>query len=157
MRESILKSVVVFLFLSLSFSLSNAATIHVPGDWRDPCGIPDIGADEFWSHLYCMGAIIPQNSCSVRVTAFPGVKAWFVVGSGLIDPPYESQYGNLYILPPFRFFSLGEVPSSGVLITNVKVPAGWSSGESRYFQALFEWLPPLSYLYLSNLMTLTVL
>ncbi len=134
---------------------------HLPekdfeGDWRDPCGIPDVGADEFWSHLYCMGDIVPQNLCSVRITAVPGVKAWFVVGGGLLDPPFESQYGDLYLLPPYRLFYQGEVPSTGVLIKEIHVPAGWSPGESHHFQALLEWLPPLSYLYLSNLMTLTV-
>ncbi len=133
---------------------------HLPqkdfeGDWRDPCGIPDIGADEFWSHLYCMGDIIPQSACSVRITAFPGVKAWFVAGGGLRNPPYPSQYGDLYLLPPYRLFYLGEVPATGVLIVDVQVPAQWNPGQSHYFQALFESLPPLSYLYLSNLMTLT--
>ena len=126
------------------------------GDRRDPCGIPDMGADEFWSHLYCMGDIVPGAPCSVRITATPGVKAWFVTGSGLLDPPFPSPYGDLYLRPPYRFVYLGGVPSGGVLVEGATVPPGWGSGESHYFQALLEWLPPLSYLYLSNLMALTV-
>ncbi len=126
------------------------------GDLRDPCGIPDIGADEHRTHLYCMGDIVPGAPCSVRLTAVPNCTAWLVAGSGLLDPPYPTQYGDLYILPPFRQIPLGLVPSSGVIFFPAQVPSYWNSGESHYFQALVEFAPPLSYLYLSNLMALTV-
>jgi hypothetical protein len=126
------------------------------GDLRDPCGIPDIGADEFWTHLYAMGDIVPGGQCSARLIATPDFSGWLVLGSGLIDPPYPTQYGDLYILPPFRSFELGTVPPSGALIFPATVPAGWSTGESYYFQAMVQWMPPLNYLYLSNLMVVTV-
>lgn len=126
------------------------------GDLRDPCGIPDIGADEHRTHLYCMGEIVPGAPCSLRLTAVPNCTAWLVVGSGLLDPPFPTQYGDLYLLPPHRLFPLGTVPAEGVTVVPTQVPAYWTTGESYYFQALVEFAPPLSYLYLSHLMVLTV-
>lgn len=134
---------------------------HLPerdfeGDYRDPCGIPDIGADEFWSHLYFMGENVPGGTCSIRIAATPGFTVKLVKGSGLRLPPKETKYGDLYLLPPYRPFDLGEVPASGILIHNAKVPSSWIPGKTYYFQSLIKWFPPFEHEYLSNLMALTL-
>ena len=103
-----------------------------------------------------MGENVPGGTCSIRVVATPGFTVRLVKGSGLRNPPKETQYGDLYLLPPYRPFDLGEVPASGILIHDAKVPASWIPGKTYYFQALIKWFPPFEHEYLSNLMALTL-
>jgi len=138
------------------WSAPHLPAIDFEGDLRDPCGIPDIGADEFWTHLYYVGHVVPGAAGSVRLTATPDFTATLALGSGLFEPPRSTPYGDLYIKPPFLMFTLGVVPASGVLVFPARIPTFWVSGDTYYLQALVKWFAPLNHEYLSNLMTLTV-
>ena len=76
-----------------------------------------MGADEFHTHLYCTGNATPGGYVEAKFVGLPGstpVALWF--GSGLLDPPLPSAFGNWYLAPPNVFAGpLGAVPPDGVM------------------------------------------
>jgi hypothetical protein len=116
-----------------------------------------MGADEFHTHLYHSGAVVPGFPIDVKVAGDPvTAPVTLALGTGIQDPPQQTPYGLLHlVLPPVRTFNLGVIPSDGVLVLPATVPATWQSGESRPFQALAGPLGnPASML--TNLLVLTV-
>jgi hypothetical protein len=108
------------------------------GDLRIADGNVDIGADEFYQHLYSVGAIAPGSRIDVKVVGSPGAApVRLALGSGIQDPPQTTPYGKLYlVLPPLFSADLGTIPASGVLVYSAKVPPFWSPGDRRPLQAL---------------------
>jgi len=118
------------------------------GDRRD--GLIDMGADEFHKHLYRIGDVTSGGNLSVKVIGTPGTPSVkLFMGSGIQDPPQLTQYGDLYLFPPYTPFSLGSISSNGVLVVSGAVPGSWIPGEQFPFQALVE-------SELTNLMVLVV-
>jgi predicted outer membrane repeat protein len=116
---------------------------------------PDMGADEFHTHLYHLGDVVPGNPISVRVIGTPNEPATLILGSGIYDPPMPTPCGDLYLDFPLRFFDIGPVDSNGVCIINSKVPGVWNPGDEKPLQALVGPLGnPNSVL--TNLMVLAV-
>jgi len=115
-----------------------------------------MGSDEFHTHLYAMGAVVPGSRIQVKVIGNPGMTpVTLALGSGIQDPPQSTPYGDLYlILPPVKTFNLGAIPSTGICVVSATVPSNWQSGEWYPFQALVG--PPASGSVLSNLMVLVV-
>jgi hypothetical protein len=131
-------------------------TYDFEGDPRIVYGIVDMGADEFHTHLYHTGDVIPGSPIEVKMVGDPGMTpVTLALGSGVQDPPQSTPLGDLYlILPPAKTFNLGTIPSTGVLVMSAVVPATWQSGQSFPFQALLGPMAPGSVL--TNLMVLTV-
>jgi hypothetical protein len=98
----------------------------------------DIGADEFTTHLYCVGNVIPGGNISIRIVGLPQLTAVTLVqGSGIKDPPGTSPYGDIYIDRPYlNAWKLGSMPNSGIKRVPETVPAGWIAGDTFYYQAL---------------------
>jgi len=125
------------------------------GDDRLSGGVVDIGADEFYSHLYHRGSVIPGGQISVRITGTPGKPVTLALGAGVQDPPQSTPYGDLYITyPPAASFSLGNIPATGALVFPANLPSGWQPGEEYPLQALIGPLAPGSVL--TNLHVLEV-
>lgn len=122
------------------------------GDPRTFEGRADIGADEYCYHLYHLGRAVPGEWISVRVVGSPG--AWVILGqgSGIQDPPEPSSYGPVHIARPWTLQLFGTIPAGGILVVPTPVPAGWTPGEERYFQAAVGG----SVTMLTNLMTVEV-
>jgi len=137
----------------------DAAAIELDEDFEtDPRIVDaavDMGCDEFYAHLYQHGSVVPGQEISIRVVGTPGtVQTTLAIGSGVLDPPQSTAFGDLYLLAPFKQFKLGAVPSKGIIMVPAIVPATWSLGESYPFQALVG--PLVAGSQLTNLMVLTV-
>jgi hypothetical protein len=127
------------------------------GDLRIANGVVDMGADEFYQHLYHLGTVIPGQGIEIKVTGAPGAApVTLALGSGVQDPPQPTPYGDLHlVLPPIFKANLGAIPASGVLAYPATVPLFWSAGDQHPLQALIGPLGnPGSVL--TNLLVLTV-
>jgi len=125
-------------------------------DPRTAQDIVDVGADEFYYHLYHTGDVLPGATIELKVTGNPSSPIRLFLGTGIQDPPLGTQYGDLYIQwPPLWSTSIGMIPGDGLLKLPVKVPGVWSTGSSHPLQAL---VGPLGggTTTLTNLMSLTV-
>jgi len=111
-------------------------SIDAEGDPRFFGSSVDMGADEFHPHLYCLGDVVPGQTISFHVVGEPGQPVEIALGMDMLEPPYPTPHGNLYIWPLFGHWSLGIVPGSGILIYPTSVPSGWGSGLEYPFQAL---------------------
>ena len=108
------------------------------GDPRTFPDRPDMGADEFHRHLYAAGGPAPEEGIRIRVADIPGtapVVLW--AGSGLLDPPIPTPYGDGYLLPPLvaQCFP-GTVPGDGIPTLPVRLPSGLPSPCFLPIQAL---------------------
>ena len=125
------------------------------GDPRVAFGNVDIGADEFWHHLYHVGNVIPGNTLSVRVVGWPNGCTKLLMGSGIKTPPQPTTWGDFYLESPVSLFYLGIVPTNGILVKNMSIPLNWSQGELYPFQA-FIGSPQWPSSKLTNLMVVVV-
>ncbi len=117
------------------------SAVTEPGDWEGDPRIADIavdmGADEFHLHLYSMSDVVPGNGIDIKVVGTPGISpVTLVLGSGVRNPPVSTQYGSLYLLPPYQDFNIGVIPANGILTVSGTIPLSWQSGEEKPFQAL---------------------
>ncbi len=108
------------------------------GDPRIADGTVDMGADEFHLHLYCIDDVVPGGSFTARVIGTPGSSPIVLgLGSGILDPPLPSQYGDIHLAAPVLWQSnLGAIQSNGLLEASGTVPSFWQPGEQYPFQAL---------------------
>ncbi len=107
------------------------------GDPRPALGTADIGADEYYYHLYHAGGVVPGSVIDIRVVGAPGLPVDLYLGATLNFPPHPTQHGDYYLeWPPLWTGPIGTIPGSGILSLPVTVPAGWSPGAIYYLQAL---------------------
>lgn len=97
-----------------------------------------MGADEFFPHLYYVGAAVPGGMVDIRIIGEPGTApVKIALGSAILDPPEPTAFGDLYlVLPLLAVFDLGTIPSEGVVTWPAPVPLSWSTGSLHPFQAL---------------------
>jgi len=96
---------------------SSSSDSDVEGDPRISSSNPDIGADEFYKHLYCTGDITPGGFIEIKLIDKPGrspVILW--IGSGILNNPITTKYGDWMLDLPIKstlvFSSIGK---NGVL------------------------------------------
>jgi parallel beta-helix repeat protein len=107
------------------------------GDPRSVQGGVDLGADEFFYHLYHAGAVTPGAPFAFRAAGLPGLPVTLFYGSGVQDPPYPTPHGSFHLAWPVLWQGfIGTVPASGVLELPVMAPSAWNPGDRVPFQAL---------------------
>jgi len=129
-------------------SAPNLPATDLEGDPMSSSGLVDMGADQYHLHLYHLGGVVPGTRTDLRIVGEPGDPVVLLLGSGVLDPPWPTPFGDLHLLMPIRPFLMPNIPASGVLITSAIVPASWIPGEEYPFQALIGGR-------LTNLMVLT--
>jgi parallel beta-helix repeat protein len=95
------------------------------GDPRIAYGTVDMGAEEFYTHLYWTGDAAPGGNVEIKLVGLPGtspVVLW--VGSGVLGAPISTKYGDWYLqFPLLANVGLGSIPvPDGVYILPLTFP-----------------------------------
>lgn len=107
------------------------------GDPRAALGTPDMGADEYYYHLYNRDPVVPGETIRIKTVGYPTAPVTLYLGLGALEEPMNTQYGDFWLTwPPAWFGPIGTTPQSGVLVLQVTVPAVWDAGETYPLQAL---------------------
>ena len=94
------------------------------GDPRIAYGTVDMGADEFYTHLYYSGYATPGGKVEAKFVGLPGTSpVGLCIGSDVLDPPIPSMWGDWYLkFPIIGLIGMPHVPSTGVLIIPGTIP-----------------------------------
>jgi hypothetical protein len=93
------------------------------GDDRRAFGTADIGADEFALHLYNKGDRTPGGEIWAGLVGLPGSSpVGLFLGSGVLDPPLSTPWGNFHLMEPWLLIPLIPIPSTGVLVIPATLP-----------------------------------
>ncbi|MHC4945881.1 MAG: right-handed parallel beta-helix repeat-containing protein [Planctomycetota bacterium] len=105
-------------------------------------GTVDMGADEFYTHLYCMGDFFPNGSIEGKLVGTPGTSpVGLFMGSGVLDPPVPTIWGNFHLQSPWLLIPLVPVPGDGVLVLPATIPATPAAPYDLPVQALIGLAP----------------
>jgi len=97
----------------------------------------DVGADEFYYHLYHHGPVQPGGPIDIRIAGGPAMPVKLYLGNGLVSEPFPTTYGGFYVpRPPLWQGQIGKVPASGILNFSTLVPTGWVPREVKGLQTL---------------------
>lgn len=99
--------------------------------------IVDLGGDEFHAHLYYTGEATPSGNIETKLVGPPGT--WPVglfLGSGVLDPPLPTQWGDFHLESPWHMYVLWPLPSKGVLILPATLPSSPPAPYELPLQAL---------------------
>lgn len=108
------------------------------GDPRIAYGIADMGADEFYLHLYYTGNATPGGSIDIKFVGLPGtMPVGLLVGSGVVDPPIPTIWGDFFLEQPwFLYALLGSIPLDGVTVLPSTLPSTPSAPYDVPMQAM---------------------
>ncbi|MHC4942114.1 MAG: right-handed parallel beta-helix repeat-containing protein [Planctomycetota bacterium] len=113
----------------------------------------DMGADEFYRHLYLTGDFAPGGSVECKLVGLPGTSPNALFFSSCVhNPPMPTAWGNFHLKAPWRMLPLMPIPGDGVLVLPSTIPATPPAPYDLPMQALIG-LDPDS---LSNLFLMEV-
>lgn len=108
------------------------------GDPRIAHGTVDMGADEFSKHFYCTGDFTPGGSIKGKLVDLPGTSPTGIFfGSGLLDPPLPSKWGDFHLEAPWLIIPLGlAIDADGVLVLEEDIPLTPAAPYDVFMQAI---------------------
>jgi hypothetical protein len=108
------------------------------GDPRIAYRTVDMGADEFYTHLYWTGDATPGGNVELKFVGLPGttpVDLFF--GTGVLDPPWKTKWGDWYLIfPIIGPITMPSIPATGVSIVPGTIPGIFPSPVSIPMQSL---------------------
>jgi len=111
------------------------------GDPRIAYGSVDMGADEFYRHLYFTGNATPYGDVELKFVDTPWTQIQgLIIGVDIFDPPIPGAYGDWYIKPPMMLvLQIGLVPQGGIFVLSGTIPDTFPSDFYLYFQSMMGW------------------
>jgi hypothetical protein len=108
------------------------------GDPRIAYGSVDMGADEFYTHLYVMGDKMSGGAITGKFVGLPGTTPiGLFVGSDVLSSPINTMWGEFWLTAPwFMLGPLGAIPADGVLELATVLPSGMTVPVDIPMQAL---------------------
>jgi len=80
-------------------------------------GKVDMGADEFYTHLYYIGDATPGGCVEGKLVGIPQASpVGLLVGSGVLEKPIQHMWGELWLEEPWLFVYLDPIPVNGILV-----------------------------------------
>jgi hypothetical protein len=108
------------------------------GDPMRVYGVPDIGGDEFYPHLYHTGDTTPGGAVTIKLIGLPGsTPVGFWIGSGVLDPPLPSIFGDWHLaFPVIGPILLPPIPGNGLQALSSYLPGSPPGPYSVPLQAM---------------------
>lgn len=86
-------------------------------------GIVDMGADEFYPHLYVTGDKTPGGSIEGKLVGPPNTSpVGLFFGSSVLEPPIPTAWGDFHLSAPWRLVPLAPIPADGLLVLPGTIP-----------------------------------
>jgi hypothetical protein len=106
------------------------------GDPRISYGTVDMGADEFYTHLYYTGDASPDQWVDVKAIGLPMRETMLCIGTDILDPPVTTKFGDWFLQYPILQMNLGCTPWEGLIKLPARIPPDFPVPSSIPLQAL---------------------